>query len=135
MNDTANTRDLRFVITDDAGFVSDETTDADSDVTPIEAGIPGYDVRVRCRRGRYELEKTVVSAVDAPVVLLRARVAVPSASGNMPRLHLVLTPRVGQETSNDGWVGSYKGVPMLFARGESAVLALACSSAFARATG
>ncbi|HVB54932.1 MAG TPA: hypothetical protein VNE63_00670 [Candidatus Acidoferrales bacterium] len=47
------------------------------------------------------------------------------------RLYLLLAPHVNdQGHGNDGWLGDYKSIPMLFAQRGDIVLSLACSIPF-----
>src|SRR5205809_1868210 len=57
--DCANTRDLRFVLTADDDYFSDEELDTTTRTEILEPGVPAYIVRKACRQGRYELEKTI----------------------------------------------------------------------------
>src|SRR5256712_8057838 len=48
-------------------------------------------------------------------------------------VYTLLSPHIGNRGyGNNGWVGDYKGTPMLFAQRENTALALACSSPFRR---
>jgi len=43
------------------------------------------------------------------------------------KLHVLLAPHINnQGAGNNGWLGDYKGVPMLFAERDGVTLALAC---------
>src|SRR6185312_17157080 len=55
--DQANTRSVRFLVTDGASFFSDEECDANHTVSWLEAGVPGCRIESRCKAGRYELRK------------------------------------------------------------------------------
>src|SRR5437879_10354472 len=46
-------------------------------------------------------------------------------------IYALLAPHIGNRGySNNGWIGNYKGTPMLFAQREGVSLALACSTSF-----
>ena len=119
--DQADTRMVRFLITGPDGFFSDELWDADHKVMWLEPGVPGARVETRCKRGRYTMEKEIVTDPVRDILLLRVRFT--PAKGNELRLFLVADPHIGDEGANNrAWAGAYKGVPMLFAcRGQLAL--------------
>jgi glucoamylase len=131
--DQANTRDLRFVVTDGDGYFSDELHDADNTLSPLEAGVPAYHVTSTCRLGRYRLDKTIITDDERAAVLIRVKFQALGHGKNQPlRLHVLLAPHVGnQGEGNDGWLGNYKGMPQLFAsRPGAAAIAVASSLGF-----
>ncbi len=132
--DTANTRDLGFVVTGPEGYFSEEKRDCDSVVELIAPGVPGYHLVNSARDGQYRIEKTVITHPHVSALLQRVRF---SRGASDQRLFALLAPHIrNRGRGNDGWVGDYKGVPVLFARRGSVSLALACSSPFlARSVG
>ncbi len=126
--DNPRVRDLALAVADGADFFSWEKDDTDSEAAAVEPGVPAYRLSNRCRRGRYRVEKEVFSHPDRPAVVQRVRFV--PARGDALQLYAVLNPHLAQEAS--GWVGGYKGVPMLFAAGDGAAVALACSAPWAR---
>src|SRR5437867_11631881 len=50
--DQPNTRDLGLLITDGSEFFSEEKRDANHAITPIAAGVPGYQLTNTCKEGR-----------------------------------------------------------------------------------
>ncbi len=128
--DQANTRVLRFVIVDEKGFVSNEETDAEHHVRQIASGVPVFEISTRCNRGRYEIEKCVLTDPDRDVLLMRVEFR-PNAE-NL-RLYVLLDPHVADAgKENEAWVGAYKNIPMLFAQRDKTTLALASSTGFAK---
>lgn len=123
--DQANTRDFGLLVTGADGFFSEEKRDTESTVHLLGAGVPGYRLMNRCRSRRYEIEKTIITDPERSVLLQRVRfralVGVPADY----RMFVLLAPHIGnQGYGNDGWVDSYKGIPMLFARRGDVSLAL-----------
>jgi glucoamylase len=95
----------------------------------LAAGVPGYRLVNTCRRGRYQIEKTVVADPERDVVVQRVRFRPLVGSLQSYRVYALLAPHVGnQGYGNDAWCDEYKGIPMLFARRGDVSLALACSS-------
>ncbi|MGA8938692.1 MAG: glycoside hydrolase family 15 protein [Acidobacteriaceae bacterium] len=123
--DTANTRSVRFLITDGAGFFSDEALDAQHVVVPVEDGVPAYTVKTTCKEGRYVLKKEIVTDPARDVLLLRVRFK--PREGNL-RLFLLVDPQLqDQGQGNSAHIGEYKGVKMLFGSRDGAALAVGAS--------
>src|ERR1700712_4397549 len=71
--DKANTRSVRFLITDGQSFFSDEKSDAEHHVEMFAPGIPGYRVTSLDKSGRYRLHKEVLCDPDRSSLLMRVR--------------------------------------------------------------
>jgi glucoamylase len=129
--DQANTRDCGLVITDGHGFVSEEKRHATSEIRPLAQGVPGYRLTNRCVRGRYQIEKTVITDRHRDVLLQRVRFETLRGAITDYHVHVLLAPHIGNcGYGNSGWVGEYNGVTMLFAARDGTTLALACSTGF-----
>lgn len=129
--DQANTRDLGLLVTASDGFFSEEKRHASHEVELLGPGVPGYRLTSRCDRGRYRIVKTVVTDPSRDVLLQRVLFEPGSDGLSGLRLFVLLAPHIGnQGCENHGWVGSFKGDPMLFASRGSRALALACSIPF-----
>ncbi|MEP7216054.1 MAG: glucan 1,4-alpha-glucosidase [Anaerolineaceae bacterium] len=126
--DSANTRDMGFLVADGATYFSEEKRDCVGEVELLAPGVPGFRLRNASRDGRYALEKTVITHPHLDVLLQRVRFS-PAAPGQ--HLYALLAPHIGNRgTGNDGWIGDYKGMPMLFAQRDSTTIAMACSAPF-----
>jgi len=127
--DQANIRDFGLIVTDGRDFFSEEKRDADSVCTPAKEGVPCYQVVSTCRQGRYRIHKRVFSDPRRPCLLQQVRFEALLGSIADYHLYALLAPHLAsQGAGNTGWVGDYKGTPMLFAEREGAALALASSS-------
>ena len=125
--DQANTRDFGLLVTGPDGFFSEEKRDTVSSVDLLGPGVPGYRVLNTCTRGRYEIEKTIISDPERSVLLQRIRFRALEGHASDYRLFVLLAPHIGnQGYGNDGWLDDYKGIPMLFARRQDVSLALTC---------
>ncbi|MDB4887515.1 MAG: glucan 1,4-alpha-glucosidase [Gemmatimonadetes bacterium] len=125
--DQANTRDFGFLVTAADGFFSEEKRDTISTVDLLGPGVPGYRILNRCRAGRYEIEKTVITDPERAVLVQRIRFRALEGAACDYRVFALLAPHIGnQGYGNDGWVDAYKGIPMLFARRKDVSLALTC---------
>ncbi len=131
--DKANTRDLGLLVTDRDQFSSEEKRDTLNDIEMLAPGVPGFRMHNVCRQGRYEIEKIVLTdpAHDVLVQKIRFR-AIQGQRGDYS-LFVLLAPHIGNRgAENNGWVGDYKGEPMLFAERAGVSMALACSLPFSR---
>jgi glucoamylase len=127
--DQACTRDFGLIVTDGRGFFSEEKRHCTFENISIEPGVPVYELINTCTQGRYRIEKEVLTDPWRNVVLQRIRFV--PVQGNLGdyRLYALLASHLGNfGYGNSGWLGDYKGKPMLFARRDSLALALACSA-------
>jgi glucoamylase len=130
--DQANTRDLGLLVTSGTDFFSEEKRDTTSVVEILASGVPGYRITNTCRDGRYRIVKTIISDPDRDVVLQDIRFEALRGARAEYRVYALLAPHLGnQGAGNNGWIGDYKGVPVLFAQRDSIALAFGCSTKFA----
>ena len=137
--DMACTRDLGLIVTDGQSFFSEEKRHCRFEITPVEPGVPAFRLVNTEIGGQYRIEKEVFADPHRNVVLqkirfveLRAGPAGAAVSTQVTakyRLYALLAPHLGNNGSNNtGWIGDYKGVPMLFAEYPGGLaLAFACS--------
>jgi len=135
--DQAATRDLGLVVTASGGFFSEEKRHASHQVACPVPGVPYYLLTNTCTRERYRIEKEVIADPERPVVLQRVRFTPLTGRLEDYRIFALLAPHLDNHgAGNTGWVGSYKGVPALFASRENHALCLECSTGFgARSAG
>ena len=124
--DQANTRSVRFLVSDGKSFFSDEQWDADHVVEWMEPGIPGCRVESRCKAARYQIVKEIVSDPVRDALLMRVLFQVLDSSNDL-KLYLFVEPHVGDRgADNTAWVGHYKGVQTLLAQRVDLCLGIAC---------
>src|SRR6202790_261032 len=129
--DQACTRDFGLIVTDGREFFSEEKRHCTFQNLPIEPGVPAYQLTNTCESGRYRIEKEVLTDPWRNVVLQKIRFVPPRGNLRDYRLYALLAPHLANFGSgNTGWLGDYKGTPMLFAERDSVSLALACSASF-----
>ena len=135
--DQASIRDMGFIVTDARAFFSEEKRHATSVTRCSEAGVPAYELVNSCNQGRYRVEKEICSDPHRPVLLQRSRFIASAGLGDDLHLYVLLAPHLGNRgAGNSGWVGEYKGIPLLCAERSGYALALACSAPWlARAVG
>ncbi len=128
--DMACTRDLGLLVTDGKGFFSEEKRHCKFEVAPVEPGVPSFRLVNTELGGKYRIEKEVFADPHRNVVLQKIRfTALNPAEKSHYRLYALLAPHLGNfGNHNTGWIGDYKGVPMLFAEFPGGLaLAMACS--------
>lgn len=123
--DQANTRLIRFIVTGEGGFFSDEIWDAKHHAQWMGPGAPACRIESECNRGRYHLTKEIVSDPNRDTLLVRGRFQ-PKDDADL-KLYLVIDAHIGDRgAGNNAWIGQYKGNPMVFATRDR--LCLACVS-------
>jgi glucoamylase len=129
--DQANTRDLGFLIADGSSFFSDEKKHSKHEITQLAKGVPCYRLTNTCMQGRYRIVKTIITDPHRDALLQQVRFEPLKGRLTDYNLYVLLAPHINNRGyGNNGWVGNYKGIPMLFAERNAAALALACSTPF-----
>ena len=119
------------LITDGAGFFSEEKRHTTCQVRPLVQGVPGYQLTNTCVQERYRVHKLVLTDPRRDVLLQRVRFEALQGRVTDYRLYVLLAPHIRNcGYGNSGWAGQYKGVTMLFAQRRGTALALACSTPF-----
>ncbi len=133
--DQACTRDMGFIVTNGHDFFSEEKRDCTFENRPIEPGIPAFELTNTCTSGRYRIQKEVLTDPHRNVVLQKIRFQPLQGVLADYHLYVVLSPHLANGGhGNTGWVGDYKGVPMLFAEHDGAALSLASSAPWKKAS-
>ncbi len=127
--DQACTRDFGLIVTDGHGWFSEEKRHCTFQNLPVEPGVPVYQLTNTSTDGRYRIEKEVLTNPWRNVVLQKIRFIPLQGSLRDYRLYALLASHLANfGYGNTGWVGDYKGRPMLFAQRDSCALALAGSA-------
>ena len=127
--DQACTRDLGLLITDGKNYFSEEKRHCSFANSPIEPGVPVYQLTNTSLDGRYRIEKEVLSDPYRNVVLQRIRFEPLQGKLADYRCYALLAPHLANwGYGNTGWMSDYKGTPMLFAQRDHVTLAFACST-------
>lgn len=126
--DEASIKDMGLIVTDEAGFFSEEKTDTIHTIKMISAGVPAFSVINVCKKNLFRIDKEIISDPIRNTVLQKIRFRPLKGQMATYRLYILLAPHLGnQGADNTGWIDHYKGVPMLFAENKNRALALACS--------
>jgi glucoamylase len=129
--DQVNTRDMGFLVTDRKDFFSEEKRHTNHEIAALAPGVPGYRLVNTCMEGRYRITKTIVTDPRQDALLLRVTFEPLQGALDDYALYVLLAPHIGNAGyGNDGHVGDYKGVPMLFAERGATALALASSAGY-----
>lgn len=127
--DQACIRDMGFIVTDGRTLFSEEKRHTASATRCLADGVPAYELVNTCRQRRYRIEKEICTDPRRPVLLQRTRFTAAAGVADNLHLYVLLAPHLANRgDGNTGWVGDYKGIPMLFAERLGFVLALACSA-------
>jgi glucoamylase len=127
--DQACTRDFGLLVTDGREFFSEEKRHCTFTNVPVEPGVPVYELTNTHNQGRYRIEKEVLTDPWRNVVLQKIRFVPLQGDLGDYRLYALLASHLSNfGYGNTGWLGDYKGKPMLFAQRDSAALALGCSA-------
>jgi len=127
--DQACTRDFGFIVTDGAGYFSEEKRHCTFENKPFEPGIPAFELTNTENGGRYRIHKEVLTDPYRNVVLQKIRFEPLQGSLADYRLYALLSPHLANcGYDNTGWVGDYKGVPMFLAEHDGTALALGGSA-------
>lgn len=129
--DTACTRDMGFIVTDGKDFFSEEKRHARHEYTLLGDGIFAHQLTNTCDQGRYKIEKTVITDPNRNVLLQEIQFTPLKGALKDYHLHVLLAPHINNSgTGNTGWIGNYKGIPMLLAERKGTSLACAASAPF-----
>ena len=130
--DMACTRDLGLLITDGVSFFSEEKRHCKFEIAAVEPGVPAFNLTNTELSGRYRIEKEIFADPHRNIVLQKIRFVPLSGRLADYRVFPLLAPHLGNIGSNNtGWIGDYKGVPMLMADAPTGLaLALGCSAAW-----
>ncbi len=133
--DQANTRSVRFLITDGADYFSDESGAVEHKVEYLTEGVPAFRIVCTCPSGRYRLNKIVCCDPARNAVLMRVQLEDLQPGENQLRLFLLVDTQISDEGKNNtAWIGSYKGLPMLCASNGGVALASVAEVGFLDAT-
>ena len=129
--DQADIRDLGFLVADGSVFFSEEKRDCQHEIVQVHKDVPFYRLSNTCKHSRYRIAKTVITDPKRDALLQQVRFEPLAGKLADYSLYALLAPHIGNRGyGNNGWAGTYKGIPMLFASRNGTALALACSTPF-----
>jgi glucoamylase len=103
--DQANTRSVRFLVSDGASFFSDEQWDASHTVQWAGPGVPGCHIESRCKAGRYTIVKDIITDPVRDTLMMRVSFTTSEPESEL-KLYLFIEPQMGDraQTTMRGWV-------------------------------
>ena len=125
--DVACIRDMEILVTDEENFFSEEKRDTEHVIKWIKEGVPAFHMVNTCKQKRYSIEKEVITDPLRDTVLQKIKFK-PLKKKDASKYHVfvLLSPHINNRgAENTGWLGDYKGIPMLFASRDGISLALA----------
>jgi glucoamylase len=126
--DQANTRSVRFLVTDGKSFYSDEEWDAEHSVEWMDTGVPGCHIVSRCKAGRYTITKDIITDPVRDTLMMRVHF---QTSEPELKLYVFAEPQMGDRgANNNAWVGKYKNLTLLIAQRDETCLAIASDPPF-----
>ena len=129
--DQANIKDMQFLISRETDLFEEEKNHCTHQISTIKPGVPAYNITNRSKSSFYEINKTVLTDPRREVLLQKVEFKPLKGALNNYHLYVILTPHIKNcGFGNNGWIGDYKGIPMLFAQRDDISLAVACSIPF-----
>lgn len=130
--DIACIRDMELFVTDGDSFFAEEKRDTVHDTQWLKPGVPAFKIINTCKYKKFTIIKEIICDPLRHTVLQKVKFT-PLQKKDKTKYHVyvLLAPHINNcGAGNTGWLGDYKGVPMLFAKRDGIALALACSSVF-----
>lgn len=129
--DTANTKDLQFLITDGKTFVDEEKKDTVSKIEYIDQKSLAYKITNTAKNGRYRIEKHIVTDPFGQSLVIKASFQAVKGDPDDYQLFILLAPHVKNKGfENSGRCTSYGERDYLIAGREDISLALTADKPF-----
>lgn len=126
--DTANTRDLQFLITDGKSFFHEKRRDLQHALEYVDPQALAYRLINTDPQGRYRITKRILTDPEEDALIIRARFDVLKGERQDYHLHLLFAPHIGNRGyGNSGRIAVVEGTKILLAWREGIYAALACS--------
>lgn len=125
--DIAGIKDMEFIVTGSKDFFSEEKRHTEHQIKYIKPGVPLYQIINTCVDKNYQIKKEILCDPFRNTVL--QNVVFKTAKNANLKLFALVAPHLNDKGNNNcGWIGEYKGIPMLFAKNDGLFLAMACSN-------
>ncbi len=133
--DTANTKDIQFLVTDGVSFFEEERRDTSSKIEYIDESALAYRVTTTSRSGRYRIIKRIVTDPSGQTLIINATFELLGEKSRNLRLFILSAPHIKNRGSgNYGRVWRVDGRSYLLACREDIWMALTASLPFKRAS-
>ena len=126
--DTACIRDMELIITDGKDFFSEEKRDTEHSIKWMKEGVPAFQIINTCKKKKFTIEKEIITDPFRDTLLQKIKFKPTNKNdATKYKMYVLLAPHINNRgEDNTGWLGDYKGIPMLFAYRKGITLALAC---------
>jgi Glucodextranase, domain N. len=123
--DTADVKEIKFIVTDGKSFVSDETKDTISKVEKFTDKSLGYKLVNTDKKGRYRITKEIFTDVKRNSLIMKAKFEALEGSIHDYKLYLAYDPHIKNQGSyNEGYVIKANNNEMLMAKRDNVYTAL-----------
>jgi glucoamylase len=128
--DIACLKDIGLVVTDGKNFFSDERLHTHNDIKMMREGVPAYSIVNTCEQKKYVIKKEIITDPFRDTLLQRI-IFKPTDNKTPLNLYVLVSPHINnQGYDNNGRIGDYKGINMLFANKDGLTIAVACSESW-----
>ncbi len=129
--DVANTKDIRFLVTDSKTFFDEEGVHTRPEIEYIDDKAPGYIITNTALSGAYAITKRVITDPSANSVVINASFKALKGKQSDYRLFLLFAPHIkNRGYENSGRCATYGGRSYLIAWREDIAAALTCGAPF-----
>ena len=131
--DTANTRDIRFLVTDSKTFFDTEGKDTDAAVSYVDPGAPAYEVTSTAKSGAYVIRKRILTDPASDSLVMNVRFEAVAGKPGDYRLFVIFAPHIkNRGFDNSGRCASYRDMTCLLAVREDIAAVLTSDVPFVR---
>ncbi|MBI1911139.1 MAG: glucan 1,4-alpha-glucosidase [Deltaproteobacteria bacterium] len=131
--DTANVRDLKFLITDSKTFFDEEGVDTASTIEYIDAKAPAWHIINTAKSGNYRIIKRVFTDPASNSLIISTQFEALKGKVGDYKLYVLFAPHIkNRGYENSGRCADYEGRSFMFARREDITAALTCDVPFTR---
>lgn len=114
--DTANSRDLRFYVSDSKTFFDEEGTDTDASIEYIDSKAPAFQITNTAKSGAYRIVKRVFTDPEANSLVMHTSFRPLKGAAKDYRLYFQFAPHIKNRGSgNSGRCADYNGQTYLMA--------------------
>ncbi|MFQ5329279.1 MAG: glucan 1,4-alpha-glucosidase [Thermodesulfobacteriota bacterium] len=133
--DTANTKDIQFLVTDGVSFFEEERRDTTSRIEYIDENALAYRVTTTSKSGRYRIIKSIVTDSSGQALIINTTFEPLKENSRILRLFLLFAPHIKNRGSgNNGKVWRVDGRSYLLAWREDIWTALTATLPLKRAS-
>lgn len=131
--DTANTKDMKFIVTDSKTFFDEEGVDTVTKIKYIDSKAPAYLIINTAKSGAYRIIKRIITDPSANSIVTNVIFEALKGSTEEYSLYLLFAPRIKNKGyGNFGRCADYNGRDYFFAHRENIATALTADTRFTK---